>query len=655
MGLSVAKGTFTARTTTGTTAVTGLGFQPKALLVWTSGQTATGYAAGVNQAFGMTDGTNSRCIAGAADDNVAAENSGRIVNTDLLRVTAGGTPTLDGVMTLSSFDADGFTVNWPSDPAGSAMVIHYLALGGTDITNVYVGQVDTGAGTGNFSTTAPGFQPDLLIGAHVFVSALTTYSGASLNFGLWAASRSPAGQALASVASLDAAADASVYSYQRATEALAGISVSGGSIIFEGTVSSFDANGWTGNVATSPGGAVTLPFMAIKGPRAAVLADTQKASTGTQAKTGIGFQPKGALFFGTQRAASTALDNGSTAGRFFIGASDGTNHGAVAMHETDAAVTMDANRRHVTTVDVVAMTNPSTTDAEASLQSFDADGYTLNWTTADATAREFIAVLFGPAATVVAVVVPSGGATAAGGTNVPTLTVPVTVASATAAGGTNVPTVAVTVTSGGATAAGSANVVIDAAPAVTSGGATAGGGTNVPAVTQIVASGGATAAGGTNTPVVAPTVTAGDGTAGSSATTPNVTVTVTSAAATAQGEAVTPVVAVAPVPNATVSPDLEFYPSDVIDPNGFHALAQASSVTPRVLVLAPSASAVAVGEAVSVIAASAASNTVIVVSASALASSGLVRVLVESTSDYTNSSGNVRNGPLKHPRRGAAR
>jgi hypothetical protein len=40
-------------------------------------------------------------------------------------------------------------------------------------------------------------------------------------------------------------------------------------------------------------------------------------------------------------------------------------------------------------------TNPSTVDAEADLNSFDADGYTLGWTTADATAREFVAVSMG--------------------------------------------------------------------------------------------------------------------------------------------------------------------------------------------------------------------------------------------------------------------
>jgi hypothetical protein len=49
-------------------------------------------------------------------------------------------------------------------------------------------------------------------------------------------------------------------------------------------------------------------------------------------------------------------------------------------------------------------TQASTTDAEADLNSFDADGFTLNWSTADATAREFIYLAFGsdagaPAAT----------------------------------------------------------------------------------------------------------------------------------------------------------------------------------------------------------------------------------------------------------------
>jgi hypothetical protein len=39
----------------------------------------------------------------------------------------------------------------------------------------------------------------------------------------------------------------------------------------------------------------------------------------------------------------------------------------------------------------------STTEAQASLASLDADGFTLNWGTADATQREVLALAFGDA------------------------------------------------------------------------------------------------------------------------------------------------------------------------------------------------------------------------------------------------------------------
>ena len=68
--------------------------------------------------------------------------------------------------------------------------------------------------------------------------------------------------------------------------------------------------------------------------------------------------------------------------------------------------TTDENSATVTDKILRHATSPSTTDAEADLSSFDPDGYTLNWTTADAVAREFIGLSMGSESAVVEVQVP---------------------------------------------------------------------------------------------------------------------------------------------------------------------------------------------------------------------------------------------------------
>ena len=74
---------------------------------------------------------------------------------------------------------------------------------------------------------------------------------------------------------------------------------------------------------------------------------------------------------------------------------DGANEAAMWGASTDAVSTTDENSYVATDGCLVHATNSATLDAKASLDSFGSDDYTLDWTTADGSAREFGAVLFG--------------------------------------------------------------------------------------------------------------------------------------------------------------------------------------------------------------------------------------------------------------------
>jgi hypothetical protein len=137
--------------------------------------------------------------------------------------------------------------------------------------------------------------------------------------------------------------------------------------------------------------------IAFAGIQMAAGSGLQPTSTGTQAITGVGFPPKLVLIVTVMAAASSAA---ITNAAFCLGAADRTRQGyALAAHLSAQATSVTVNKQSTTTV--IASVTPnatagsSTTNAEASLQSMDTDGFTLNWTTADATQREYIWLAFG--------------------------------------------------------------------------------------------------------------------------------------------------------------------------------------------------------------------------------------------------------------------
>lgn len=115
--------------------------------------------------------------------------------------------------------------------------------------------------------------------------------------------------------------------------------------------------------------------------------ETQKTSTGTKATTGLGFAPGALIVAGigkTNVAGASQNDD-----YLSIGAYDGTIHAAWWRGSKSSQNPTSTATRYVTDKILTHSQPPSTTDAEASVASLDSDGFTLNWTTADATARAF--------------------------------------------------------------------------------------------------------------------------------------------------------------------------------------------------------------------------------------------------------------------------
>jgi hypothetical protein len=394
--LSIAsyKGTFAANTGTGDQSVTGVGFQPLAVIFWHTRQSAEGYAANAYGGFGASVSSSQRKAVGYfEDDNLPTSNTGRSQHDKAIVGASAATPTMDYEADFVSMDADGFTINWSNAP-GIAVIVHFLALGGSSLTNAAVGEFTANTGTGNQAVAGAGFQPDFLMlftaDNETALNSNRSQASFSLGFGTSSSARVSMGWA-----SNDASSAQVSIVYSSAAAILNPMSTAG-SLDSEADLVTLDADGFTINWTNAPAVAAKCFYLALKGGSYKVGSETQKTSGGTKATTGVGFQPTSILMMGQGRTVgtfSTTTDSVIT-----IGAGDGTRQGVAWWGGDDASDNTDTNMRTITTGAMMSATHPSTTVTEADIASLDADGFTLDWTTADANARLIYYAAFGPAA-----------------------------------------------------------------------------------------------------------------------------------------------------------------------------------------------------------------------------------------------------------------
>ncbi|MGH9922093.1 MAG: hypothetical protein ACRD38_05025, partial [Nitrososphaerales archaeon] len=174
---------------------------------------------------------------------------------------------------------------------------------------------------------------------------------------------------------------------------------SSGAIEAEAELVSMISDGFRINWIDPPPSAHRIYYLALKGGDYDVGTFDQRTSPGTQIISTVGFKPKGLLVTTIGEAMNPFV---LTNNRIALGAAHATgtgNQGTIWAGDKDAVPTSVAVRSTVTTRTIrtlietdVASLSPITGSAE--LQSFDADGFTLNWSTADGVPREHIYVAF---------------------------------------------------------------------------------------------------------------------------------------------------------------------------------------------------------------------------------------------------------------------
>lgn len=374
--------------------------------------------------------------------------------TSILHALSGVTPTVDYDAALVSLGDHQFVLNWTNAP-GALIVVHYLALGGADITDALVNEftLATAAGTQQF-TVATGFgQPDLMLA----LACRGTTDGDAV------------GAAVLSIgAGIDDSNEAHTSMAQNTSSATMVMGVDQDSTFFSNLTSatatlyefelsakaSWPTDGFQVNKLTAPAATALFGVLSLKGTFSKAigsgLAPTTAPTVTQDLNLGTGLTPRGAFFFHNTIAATSAID-GSHAdlGTFGIGATDGTNQGWAGVGNDDANTTAICHRNHSTSK-TIKMYQPAAagTLASEATSSLVTTNVRLTWADTDTVAREYRYVLLGDAPV-----------TTQFGASVVSLSTTLTTTGKVAAKGASVLPLAATITDVGKVAAKGASVM----------------------------------------------------------------------------------------------------------------------------------------------------------------------------------------------------
>lgn len=379
-------GSFAKATATGNQAITGVGFQPKfVLLFWTHGVTSNTWVGGAAWGMGMCDsGGRYTCYSTHPDAGTARERRAAVQAISICN-SAG---TVLAEATMSSLDSDGFTLNWTTADA-TTYLIGYLCLGGTDLTNVdtYEWRPDVAGNTGNKSFTGLAFQPDACLVNCIAKDAAAPVSDSQF-VGMIGGFRTTTERAVA-MAKTGGSPSASAFNN---TRLCADINEADSSDYWYADLVSLDASGFTINLVNNTWGQY-LTGAAFKGGSFKVGSFTKATSATTQSVTGIGFAPSAVILFGSHQTSATG--ESITKARLQLGLIDvHGNNRAMNTYKQDAA-NVGGNVFSADKAFIVADNDTSTVDGQCT-GSLKSDGFDLVWSSNNANADYIGYIAFGP-------------------------------------------------------------------------------------------------------------------------------------------------------------------------------------------------------------------------------------------------------------------
>lgn len=368
----------------GTVACTSSAFgTPKGALVWGGFGTANGTV--VDHAglwIGGYDGTNQNSIGMTEGDNLPDSDTGAAIDSNSALITLDSAHTKDGDCT-ASFITDGIRLTCADAPP-AAYVVNVLLIGGSGVSNVFVGTATGNASVGGTTAvSAPGFTPDVVLPW----SAYTT--------GAW---RPSVGIATNEGGSIVQRAMASNHNDANATMAVSSVLSTNrlvASPVGLGTLelTSWDANGFTVTTRDSTSGVPSFGYLAIKlnGLLAKLMTSAAPAGAGSQSVTGVGFRPQVGLMLQGEFAAADTIYSADDGEVFAFSAFTAAGSAGSGTYNEDSDGT--SNTESMTDSKACRTRKDNADYATCTLTSLDGDGATFNYTTNVGGARQR-AILF---------------------------------------------------------------------------------------------------------------------------------------------------------------------------------------------------------------------------------------------------------------------
>lgn len=377
--------------------VSGLAFQPKFIMFmwnWRDDAVNAISSVDVNHGFGFASATTERaCVSGMTDDANATTASRCVTRNDCVVSTTTVGAALDALIDLNAINSDGFQLI-VDDASAVAFDVHYLALGGTSITNAFVSTVQLQASTGNQSVTAPGFDPGIVLFGLGRASALSTItSHRSISFG---AATSSTEQFNVTEWATTALTDSETSGYQYTGECAA--QNSGNTVITRLSFVSMDPTGFTWNRLEGTSGDQMI-YAAIRGGHYRVGNSATRTDANDIVIDGLESKPSAIIFASNPGFVEDAQNTTHQVASWSLGLATGTA-ARVAINFSDEDATATVQAGSVVRYDAVyANTDRAATPAITGLmdlKSVDSSGFTCVMDDTDPAASFFGYVAFGP-------------------------------------------------------------------------------------------------------------------------------------------------------------------------------------------------------------------------------------------------------------------
>jgi hypothetical protein len=348
-----------------------LGETPKALILWMTSKAATGSnLTNIYFSYGFTDGSTSRCVVGQGSDGSTESFSSRRHAAKLLALVDFD-QALICEAAFTSWTSTQFTINWETNNP-DAIRVHYMIIGGANV-DAKVVEWNTPSTTGNKVVTGVNFKPSVVL--HMGVSSGTAPPMSSTSRVLVFGAMDAVGNQWAIMEnSQNNQAVAVTRRIQRTDRCYVDGSFGASSPNSEATFVSMDDNGFTVNFSTTVSGDYVFS-LCLRDINAKVGNFTKSSSAApvTQTVSGVGFQPRGLLFFNANRSTTeTGMGNDS---ELSVGGSDGTTQVSVSFKDTNGADPMVAKTK-VNESEAI-MTGVLSTDTEGDIDELDSDGFTV--------------------------------------------------------------------------------------------------------------------------------------------------------------------------------------------------------------------------------------------------------------------------------------